>query len=796
MRVLALGAALAGMSLAAPEVPSDPYSQPPRSASTSVSAATLTEVVQQYCVGCHNDALLSGNVSLQAFDVERAQEEAETAEQMIRKLRAGMMPPPGMPRPGGDTLLALVETLETVVDEAAGAPSILGERRFQRLSRPEYERVVGDLLGLEVDAGRWLPADVFLESFDNMADAQTFSPTLLESYLRAATDISRLAMGNSQALSSTTKYRSPREISQHASDRLEGAPFGTRGGIVVTHDFPADGEYVFQVNTRLGDRMVEEDLDFSIDGEPVTAMMLEHAGGTLIPVKQTEPIFVRAGQRQVSVAFIDKVDGPYEDQFRPARWSSAAEDPAGYGVTELTHIDELLITGPKNVTGVSETESRLRIFSCRPTTAAEERACAQQILTALATKAYRRPVGDDDVGDLMRFYDEAAADEGFEIGVRTGLQAILISPEFLFRLERVSSESATDGGYRLNDVGLASRLSFFLWASAPDQELLEVAASGRLSDPAVLDQQVERMLADPRAETLATRFAYQWLRLQDVGRVWPVPFYNPDFSAQIADAMVRETELLVLHLIKEDRSLLELYSADYTFLNERLARYYAIEGVSGDEFRIVQYPSDQRRGVLGHGSMLLLTSMSARTSPVLRGKWVMEVVMGTPPPPPPPNVPDFEASPSASEGRQLTTRERMEIHRANPVCSACHQFMDPIGLALDNFDVTGKWRTRENMAPLDTRGVFYDGTPISRPSELTAVLMKRPIPLVRNFTEQLLSYGIGRPVEYFDQPTIRAITRAAEPNRYKVTSLIKGVVKSDVFQMREIQPTANDGGGA
>jgi hypothetical protein len=399
----------------------------------------------------------------------------------------------------------------------------------------------------------------------------------------------------------------------------------------------------------------------------------------------------------------------------------------------------------------------------------------------------------------MAFYDQAATQEGFEIGVRTALQAILVSPEFLFRLERLparAAPTAADGSYRLGDVALASRLSFFLWATAPDQELLDLAAGGRLSDPAVLEGQVERMLADPRSETLATRFAHQWLRLQDVGRVWPIPFYHPDFSAQLARSMVRETELLFQHLLEEDRSLLELWSADYTFLDERLARHYGIEGVSGDEFRRVRYPDDRRRGVLGHGSMLLLTSMSTRTSPVLRGKWVMEVAMGTPPPPPPPNVPDFESSPSSAEGRQLTTRERMEIHRANPVCGACHQFMDPIGLALDNYDVTGRWRTRENMAPLDTRGVFYDGTPITAPAELTAVLMKRPIPLVRNFSEQLLSYGIGRPVAWFDQPTIRAITRAAEPDGYRIRSLVMGVVKSDVFQMRETRPTANDGGGA
>ena len=762
--------------------------------SRAVTPATLTEVVQQYCVVCHNDALMTGNVSLQDFSVEKATERAETAEKMIRKLRAGMMPPPGMPRPSGDTLLALVETLESTIEEAALAAPNLGERRFQRLSQAEYERVIRDVLALEVDAGEWLPPDVLLGSFDNMSDAQPFSTTLLDSYLRAATDVSRLAVGNREAISSVTKYRNPEEVSQHAWDRLDGTPFGTRGGMVVTHDFPADGEYVFQVETAQGDRMVEEDVDISIDGEPVALIMLEHStggAGQVVPAKNTEAILVPAGQHEVSAAFVNRIDGSYDDQFSPPKWSSAGRVGGQYGVTGLAHLTELLITGPRNVTGVSETDSRRKIFTCHPTAAAEERPCAESILAKLATQAYRRPVTEENMADLINFYDEASAKGGFETGVRMGVQAILISPEFLFRLERMPDGVRPGHVYRMSDVDLATRLSFFLWASAPDEELLEVAAGGGLSDPTILEQQVERMLADPRSETLATSFAHQWLRLQDVGKVWPERFLYPDFSQQLAEAMVRETELLFQYLVQEDRSLLEFFDADYTFLNERLAGHYQIDGVSGDEFRRVQYPNDRRRGILGHGSVLLLTSMSIRTSPVLRGKWVMEVLMGAPPPPPPPNVPAFEASPDAGGGRRLTTRERMEAHSAAPVCNSCHRFMDPIGLALDNFDVVGQWRIRENMAALDTRGVFYDGSPITMPSELTQVLLKRPIPLVRNFTEQLLSYAIGRPVEYFDQPTIRAIARAAEANDYKTSSLIMGIVKSDVFQMKQTQPTAN-----
>ena len=784
------GGAAGAVYAAAPRVPVAPTAAP------SVAPATLTEVVQRYCVVCHNDQLLTGNLSLQSFTVENAAERAETAERMIRKLRAGMMPPPGIPRPAGDTLVSLVEALESTVDAAAArvAPNV-GMRRFQRLSRAEYERVIDELLALEVDAGKWLPPDLLMGAFDNQSAAQPFSTTLLDSFLRAATEVSRMAVGNPGAASVTTKHPIPERVTQQAWDRLEGAPFGTRGGMVVPHDFPADGEYVFQVvkSQGTGNQTAEEDLDISIDGERVALLMLEHNGGKAIEVLQTEPIFVRAGQHQVSAAFVKLIDGPYEDRFQPFGWSAAGRSAgSNYGTTGLTHLSELWITGPRNVTGVSETASRQKVFTCRPTSPAEERPCAESILTELATKAHRgRPMSDEGVADLMSLYDEAAAREGFEVGVRTGLVAILVSPDFLFRLEEEPTSVRPGQNYRMSGVDLATRLSFFLWASAPDEELVEVAERGRLSDPAVLEEQVKRMLEDPKSETLATRFVHQWLRLQDVGKVMPSAFLYPDFSAQTAEAMVRETELLFEYLVQEDRSLLEFYDADYTFLNERLAAHYEIEGVSGDEFRRVMYPDDRRRGILGHGSVLQLTSVAGRTSPVLRGKWVMEVIMGTPPPPPPPNVPAFESSPDAAGGRRLTTRERMEAHAAAPVCSSCHRFIDPIGLALDNFDVTGRWRIRENMAPLDTRGVLYDGTPISRPIELVDALLKRPVPIVRNFTELLLSYAIGRALEYYDQPTVRAIARSAEENEYKVSSLILGVVKSDAFQMRQTQTTAN-----
>jgi hypothetical protein len=796
MKTVAAVAALLGVWLAVGSHPAGtaaPWLEAGTASVTpSAASRTPTEVIEQYCVRCHNERRLSGNLTLAAFDVERAHEWAETAEKMILKLRAGMMPPPGARRPAGDTLRTLVEALESVIDEAAMADPNPGARRFQRLNRAEYERVIHDLLALDVSAGRWLPPDTYLGNFDNLSAAQGLSPTLLEAYLRAAAEVSRLAVGTPDAVSTSTKYTSPIEVSQHAWDQLEGAPYGTRGGIVVTHDFPADGAYVFSVETLFGRGTSFEDVDLSIDGEGAALLALEHNGGRSVPIR-TEPIFVAAGQHRVVAAFVRRIDGPYEDRLSPFDWSFVGgEDSqawANYGITALPHLADLMITGPVRTTGVSETPSRREVFTCTPATAAEQSICAESIIERLVSKAYRRPVTAADIAGPMSFFDRGAAEGGFEVGVRTALQAILASPSFLFRLEQQPPDIAEGESYRLGDVDLASRLSFFLWSTSPDEELLETAAGGRLTDPGVLAQQVERMLADPRAEALATRFAHQWLRLQDTAKNQPEPFFYPDFTGQLRADMVRETELFFDHLVREDRSFLELFDADYSFMNERLARHYGISGVSGDEFRLVRYPDDTRRGVMGHGSVLLLTSMSDRTSPVLRGKWVMEVLMGTPPPPPPPNIPAFDLTESVADGRRLTTRERMERHRSDPTCNSCHRFMDPIGLALDNFDVTGKWRVRENMMPLDTRGTYYDGTPVSKLSELTEVLLARPIPLVRNFAANLLAYAMGRRVEHFDQPAIRTIVRDAEANEYRMSTFIMGVVRSDPFQMRRSQPT-------
>ena len=493
---------------------------------------------------------------------------------------------------------------------------------------------------------------------------------------------------------------------------------------------------------------------------------------------------------RISAVFLKQFEGPVPDLMSRHDWSLADRriGADGYGITALPHIKDLTIAGPFQVTGVSENPVRRRIFTCRPTAPEEAEACARDIVTRLGSAAFRRSLTELDVSELMEFYRQGEDAGGFETGVRLALQAILASPDFVFRFEPVAG-SARDGSYRISELALASRLSYFLWGTPPDEELVSLAERGRLSDN--LRDQVERMIADPRSDALGTRFANQWLRLQDLDLVHPDRLMFPDYHQQLADAMTRETELLFMNLVREDRSFLELYTADYTFVNERLAKHYGIPGVVGEEFQRVEYPDDRRAGIFGHGSVLTLTSVANRTSPVLRGKWVMEVVLGTPPPPPPPGVPDLEETEAVEGTTILTTRERMERHRASPVCNACHQFMDPIGLALDNFDVTGKWRIREHGIPLDTRGTFYDGSDVTTPQELRAVLLERPEPLIRHFTANLMAYALGRRMEYYDQPEIREIARKAATEGNRMSAFIRGVVESEAFQMKSAT-TAED----
>jgi hypothetical protein len=776
---------------------------------TEIPDADLNQIMTQYCVVCHNEPMVKAGglgsppVHFQGYDIAKPEAQWDISEKMVKKLRAGMMPPPGMPRPGGDTMLVLVETLEKNLDNAAKKNPNPGVRPSQRLTRIEYERAVKELLGLEVNSGDWLPLDVMSANFDNVAEVQGLSPLVLESYMNAASEISRMAVGDRNAIQAKRTYTNSDYVSQHPYDHVDGAPYGTRGGIVVNHVFPVDGYYQFNMTFSNGGNTRLEDIDVSIDNERAALLHFESritvrttsadgrdAGGGLL----TEPIFVRAGQHLVAATFVRLGEGPYEDLIRPHEWALAGGGSGAGIVTLVPHMRDLTIDGPYNRSGLSDSPSRQMIFSCRPTVAAEERTCAQEIAANIGTAAFRRALTAQDLEGLMVFYDMGAQKGGFEEGVRMTLEAILANPSFYYRWEQQPANARDGRPYRLSSQDLASRLSFFLWGTPPDAELLEVANSGKLTDPKVLEQQTRRMMADPRAEALGTRFAGQWLRLQDLAKVHPDPNFFPNFDANLAAAMKRETELFFYNLVKEDGNILDIFRADYTFVNELLARHYGIPNVAGSFFQKVKYPDNTRIGIFGQGSMLVQTSLAGRTSPVLRGKWVMEVLLGTPPPPPPANVPPLDNTGGANAGKVLTTRERMELHRTNPACYSCHRFMDPIGLSLDQFDVMGRWRYRENGASLDTRGELYDGTPISNPAELSAALLKRPIPLVRTFTENMLTYALGRRLEPFDQTTVRAIAKAAEQNDYRVSSFVLGVVQSDAFQMRRAEVTqANDG---
>ncbi len=763
--------------------------------------AVANEVVQQYCVRCHSERRRVGDLVLEGFDLADAAQHRPTVEKMIRKLRAGMMPPKGVRRPEAEVIAEMATELETAMDEIAARDPNPGKRTFQRLNRAEYTRAVKHLLGVDVDVSSFLPLDTKSANFDNIADVQMPSATVMEGYLRAAGQISRMALGDPDAEVSSTIYRIPRVASQ--KERVEGAPIGTRGGLSVMHNFPADGKYVFHImpyaaveGEVFGRTFGTEQFEVSIDGARVALMTIDRWMSESEPTGlniRTDSIYVTAGQKRVTVAFLRQFEGVVDDLIRPIDHTLAdGQIGIGLGVTTQQHLQRLTVLGPFDVTGVSDTPARRAVFSCRPTAPDEEEPCAREIITHLATTAYRRPVEDSDVDGLLRFYNQGAADGGFEKGIRTALQAVLASPHFIFRLERRPAEVAAGGVYAINDFDLASRLSFFLWGAPPDDELVRLARAGDLSDPAELDRQARRMLADPRSEALATRFAAQWLRLQDLEDIHPDALTYPYFDQTLADAMVQETELFFSHLVAQDRSVLELLTADYTFVNERLARHYGITGVVGPSFKRVSYPTSHRRGLLGQGSVLTLTSHPDRTSPVLRGKWVLEVLLGAPPPPPPPDIPAFEETAAAEAGRFLTVRERMEQHAANPACASCHNVIDPIGLSLENFDVTGAWRIRDEGNPVDPVGVMYDGTELASPEDLRAALLGISDVVLSTFTENMMAYALGRRVEYYDMPTIREITRTAEVDDYSMSSFILGVVNSPPFRMARAGTVAED----
>jgi hypothetical protein len=773
------------------------FSDPARSTATRIPAEALTEVVKKYCTTCHNNKTRNGNVSLETFDVAAATANPEVAEKIIGKLQSQMMPPPGSPRPAGDTLQQLYETLEKQLDDAAASEPNPGRRSFQRLNRAEYTRAIKELLSLDIDAGVWLPLDTKSDNFDNIADVQMLSPTLLDSYLRAASEISWMVVGNPKATAQEATFTVPRTASQ--TDHVEGAPFGTRGGVSAMHVFPADGEYTFKVSfyhettgAFAGGNARGEKMEISIDGERVAVLDVDrfmNAGELNGVAMATTPVFIKAGQHRISAAFIPPTyQGVVQDLISPLKWSlNSTSNATAYGFSLLPHLRDLVVSGPHKTTGVSESPERRALFSCQPKAAGEERACAESIVSRIATRAFRRPVTTEDMTSLMALYDAQASKGGFESGVRTALEAILASPDFVFRFERAPETVKPGESYRLSDVDLASRLSFFLWSAPPDPILLNLARQNKLSDSREFEKQVKRMLLDPRAEALATRFAAQWLRLSDLEKVQPDVRQYPDFDEQLRAAMRRETELFFHHLVREDKSVLELFTADYTFVNQRLAAHYGIPNVAGTDFRMVKYPDPTRTGLLGHASILTLTSHASRTSAVDRGKWVMEVFLHSPPPPPPPGVPDLEATPGSNDGRMLTVRERMEQHRRSPTCRSCHAMMDPIGLALENFDVTGRWRVRDNGMPIDSKGQLWDGTSVQTPLELRDALLKRPEPLVRTFTRNLMAYALGRRVEYFDMPTIRSITRQAAANDHRMSSYIMGVVNSPAFRMQRAE---------
>lgn len=756
------------------------------------------DTIKEFCTGCHNQDDLKGELNLENFDVVKAADHAATGEKMIRKLRAGLMPPKGEPQPDRDTRMALVAALETTLDKAAAKPTP-GRRTFQRLNRAEYAAAVKSLFGIDVDVAAYLPSDTISASFDNIADVQMPSATVMQGYMRAAAYVASAVVGDPAADAASTTYEVPRTQSQ--KDRVEGAPFGTRGGIVVSHNFLADGDYKFQLllhgeptgalfGRTIGNKI---QMEVAIDGERAALVKVDRWMSESDPdglTVSSGPIPVKAGPHKVAATFIREFEGEEDDLMKPIDHTLAdTQIGVGYGVTTLPHLRNLAVVGPLKVTGVSDNPTRQRVFTCHPAQTEDGTACAKQILEHVATEAYRRPATANDVAELMPFFQRAAANGGFDAGIRTSLQAMLSSLHFIFRVEEMPSGTRAGAVYKLGDADLASRLSFFLWGTIPDDELLDLARRGTLSKPDVFDKQVRRMLADPRADALGSRFAAQWLRLQDLKKVEPDALLFPYYDATLSDAMMRETELFFDNLVRADRPALELLTADYTFVNERLARHYGMAGVTGPDFVKVTYPDDTRRGVLGQGSILTLTSHGNRTSPVLRGKWVLEVLLGTPPPPPPPNVPDLEKTGDSANGRLLSVAEQLAQHRKSPFCSSCHNVIDPIGLSLDHFDVTGAWRIKDRGVPVETAGELYDGTKLSGAADLRAALLTRSDVIVTHMTEMLMAYALGRRVEYYDMPTIRKIVRDASAQNYKMTSLILGVVQSPAFKTAVAEDT-------
>jgi hypothetical protein len=767
-----------------------PQGAAPQASRTSQPAAVL----EQYCLPCHNERLRTGDLALDSLDLTDFSANADTWEKVVRKLRTRSMPPVGARRPDEVAYHDLIGWLESERDRAEAAHPNPGRPLIHRLNRTEYANAIRDLLALDIgDVASLLPADDSSYGFDNIADVLGVSPLLQERYLAAADRISGLAVGDTETPAGSDTFRLRQDLSQN--QHIEGLPLGTVGGLAVDYTFPLDGEYSFEVklfrNNQGATRGLdyEQQLEIAIDGQRVH---LAAFGGNAELAKYYENVIptsdavdarlrvrvpVKAGPRRVTVAFMEKPPVQDTKRLEPfLRSSFGPQDHTGY-----PHIETVTIAGPFNATGAGDTPSRRRLFVCRPASKAAEEPCARRVIETVARRAYRRPIPAPELEQLVAFYRESDRQDSFDKRIQLVLRRILASPKFVFRVEPDPPGTPVGATYRISDLELASRLSFFLWSTIPDDQLLEIASQGKLKNQAVLEAQVRRMLADPRAEALAKNFAGQWLQLRNLRNAIPDPVEFPDFDDNLRAAFARETELLFGSLMREDRSVVDLLTADYTFVNERLARHYKIPNVYGSQYRRVAVKDEARRGLLGQGSILTVTSHAAKTSPVLRGKWILENLYGTPPPPPPPNVPDLE---EAGESGPLTMRQQMEKHRASPACASCHKLMDPIGLALENFDAVGAWRSHDAGAIIDASGQLSDGTQVDGVATLRQAIVKRTDVFVRTMTEKLLTYALGRGLTSHDMPVVRAIVRTSAGQNYRFSTLLLGIVNSSPFQMR------------
>jgi mono/diheme cytochrome c family protein len=768
----------------------------------STAGAPYRATLDQYCVACHNGRTKSGGLALDAVDLANVPRDAATWERVLRKLNTRAMPPAGVRRPDEAGYDALAAWLETRIDRAALAAPNPGHPLLHRLNRAEYANAIRDLLDLEVDVTVLLPADDSAYGFDNISDALGVSPALQERYLSAAEKISEAALGDPSAGKITDTYRVRQDLSQ--DQHIEGLPFGTLGGTLVRHTFPMDGEYDLQVRffrTNFGNlRGLEHPhaVEVTLDGARVrfatiggdddlgAAFDKPTEAADAIDARFAIRVPVKAGPHTVGVSFVENLGLADTTRLQPFLRSSA--DTLDW--TGRPHVDRVTITGPFNASGPGDTPARRKMFVCRPSTAANENACARQIIAALTRHAYRQPLKDADLEPILEFYKSSRRDATFERGIQSALQLILASPRFVFRIEQDPPDVPPGGIYRISDVELASRLSFFLWSTIPDEELLTAASQGKLRDGAELERQVRRMLADPKSSALVSNFAGQWLLIRNLKTFLPNSDEFPDFDDNLRQAFARETELFFESVMREDRNVVDLLTADYSFVNERLARHYGIPGVYGSQFRRVVLTDDKRRGLLGKGSLLAVTSHATRTSPVLRGKWVLENILGTPPAPPPPDVPTLkEPEPGAAAG---TMRQRMVDHRANPACASCHKVMDPIGFAMENFDAVGAWRARDAGTLIDASGDLADGTKIDGVVALRQALVSHPNLFVGTLTEKLLTYALGRGLDFPDMPAVRAIVASASRDRYRFSSIVSGIVSSAPFQMRVKQPATDD----